>query len=158
MQSQNLDRRACIAGIAALTCLGGEVTVATEAGGALNALGNRAHFFAHPRHKDRLIWCFTTLLGAAGPMSLRVPALKEPILAFRFPGGGSVSIELTDDALDEQQARFGAWLEVRTPDPQVLQKKILAAGLQQVHYPATTTFYFAAPGGQVIGILGTEPP
>jgi len=46
---------------------------------------------------------------------------------------------------------------VRTPDPQRMQNKILEAGLPQVHHPATTTFYFAAPGGQVIGIRGTDP-
>jgi hypothetical protein len=157
MESHQIDRRTCIAGVAAVACLGGYGASAAEAGGVSNAFSNRAHLFVHPQHKDKLTWCFTTILGAREPMSLPVPGLAEPMLAFSFPGGGSVSVEFTKDALDEQRARFGAWLEVRTPEPQALRDKILAAGLPQVHYPYTTTFYFAAPGGQVIGILGTDP-
>jgi hypothetical protein len=157
MESQKIDRRACLAGMTAVACLGGQGAAVAGAGGAASAFSNRAHLFVHPQHKDKLTWCFTTILGAAGPMSLPVQGLAEPMLAFRFPGGGSVSVEFTKDALDEQRARFGAWLEVRTPEPQALQSRILEAGLQQVHYPYTTTFYFAVPGGQVIGILGTDP-
>ncbi len=54
-------------------------------------------------------------------------ARPEPILAFRFPGGGSLSVESTDDALDEAHGRR-----------------------------ATDTFYVAIPGGQVLGVIASE--
>jgi hypothetical protein len=117
------------------------------------ALGNRAHFTARPEFRDKLVWCFSTLLRCGPPVSLVAPGLAEPILAFRFPGGGSVSIEFSEAALDEAAARRGAWLEIQTDDPDGLSKRILEAGLPRVEYFATTTFYFAAPGGQVFGII-----
>jgi hypothetical protein len=60
----------------------------------------------------------TRLGGASAPSSGppgredRVARLPEPVLAFTFPGGGSVSMEFTEDALDGKQARRGAWLEL----------------------------------------------
>ncbi len=120
------------------------------------ALGNRAHILAHPDVKERLKWCFTTVLGCGPAASLDVPGLPEPILAFRFPNGGSLSVEFNEDALDEQQARRGAWLEVRVDDPSALKQKILGAGLPQVEYIATNTFYFVVPGGQVLGIVSSR--
>ncbi|MDR3700701.1 MAG: twin-arginine translocation signal domain-containing protein [Candidatus Sulfopaludibacter sp.] len=122
------------------------------------AFSNRAHLFAHPKVKEKLTWCFTEILGCGAPVSLHAPGLAEPILAFRFPGGGSLSIEFTLDALDEAQVRRGAWLEIRAANPPALKKKILDAGLPEVRYPATTTFYFAAPGGQVFGVAGARNP
>jgi hypothetical protein len=122
------------------------------------AFSNRTHIFAKPVFKEKLGWCFSTILGCGTAMSLKAPGLTEPILAWRFPAGGALSVEFTDDALDEKQARYGAWLEIWSSDPDALKSKILEADLPQVHYPATNTFYFAAPGGQVIGIVsGTNP-
>jgi hypothetical protein len=122
------------------------------------SFNNRVHIFALPKVKEKLIWCFRDVLGSEAPVSLHAPGLAEPILAFRFPGGGSLSVEFTDDALDEQQARRGAWLEIRCSDPAAIKRKILDAGLSQVVYPATNTFYFAAPGGQVFGVVSGRNP
>ena len=122
------------------------------------AFGNRAHIFASPKVKDKLIWCFSDVLGCGPPISLNAPGLAEPMLAFRFPGGGSFSVEFTEDALDAQRVRRGAWLEIWSNDPAALQRKILDAGLPQVTYPATNTFYFAAPGGQVLGVVPGRNP
>jgi hypothetical protein len=60
------------------------------------------------------------------------------------------------NALDDQQARRGAWLELATDDPVILQHTVLEAGLARVEYNATKRFYFAAPGGQVFGIVRRE--
>src|SRR5580698_1093728 len=76
------------------------------------AFSNRAHIFARPGVKERLTWCFATVLGCGAPMSLHAPGLAEPILAWKFPGGGALSVEFTDDALEEQQVQRGAWLEI----------------------------------------------
>lgn len=119
----------------------------------LPALGNRAHFTAKPAFKERLIWCFSTVLRCGPAMTFATPGIPEPIVAFRFPGGGSISIEFNDKALNEDDARRGAWLEIQTDDPDALTKRILESGLEKVEYSATTTFYFAAPGGQVFGVI-----
>jgi len=135
------------------TALGaGAAGVATTAQTTGASLGARSHFYARPQFRDALAHCLTSILGCTQTI-LPVPGFPEPILAFSFPGGGSVSVEFTPDALDEIQMRRGAWLEVRSEDPKGLQAAILAAGLVQIHYPATRIFYFAVPGGQVFSIV-----
>ncbi len=111
------------------------------------ALPNRVHIFAHPDTKDRLTAFFRDILGCE---VIAVPG--TPIVAFRFSNNGSLSIEFTEAALNQQQALHSAWLEVRSDDTAALQQKVLDAGLLQVKYPLTDRFYFQAPGGQVFGI------
>jgi hypothetical protein len=65
-------------------------------------------------------------------------------------------VEFTEDALDDKQARRGAWLELRTDDALGLQQKVLAAGLPRVVHPYTPFFYIQAPGGQVFRIVSSE--
>jgi hypothetical protein len=112
------------------------------------ALSNRVHLFARPSSKEQLTEFFTTILGCE--------VLPTPVLAFAFSNGASLSVEFTEDALDEQQARRGAWLELKTDDAPALKQKILAAGLPRVEYPGNDYFYFQAPGGQVLRIASTE--
>ena len=119
---------------------------------------DRAHIFARPSAKEKLTWCFSAVLGCGKPISLNAQSLSQPILAFRFPAGGSLSVEFTSDAPDDRQARRGAWLEIQTSDPAALTKKVLDAGFAQMHYPATNTFYFQAPGGQILGIVSSRNP
>ncbi|SRR5712692_9242847 len=116
------------------------------------ALGNRVHIFARPNVKEKLTWCFTTVLGGRAAGTVNAPGLTEPILAFAFPNGGSLSVEFSDEALDEPLARRGAWLEVKADDPAALKQRILEAGFAPVKHPATDSFYFAAPGGQILRI------
>jgi hypothetical protein len=115
-------------------------------------LSNRVHTYARPAVKEALTKFFTHILEAEV-----VPIPGTSMLAFRFPDNSSYSVEFTEDALNEQQARRGAWLEVKTDDPEALKKKVLEAGLLQVEY-LTGRFYFQAPGGQVWGILSTSKP
>jgi hypothetical protein len=106
---------------------------------------NRIHLFTHPKNKEPLIDFFTRLLGCkmmGAPSSL----------AFQFVDGSAVSVDFTEDvvdALDEQQARRGAWLELETDEPATLKEKILAAGYRQFEY-TEGFFYFQIPGGQVM--------
>lgn len=116
------------------------------------ALANRVHFYARPAMRAALIRLFVDVLGCAGPIALPARGQPDAILAFSFPGGGSISVDFTDDALTDEQARHGAWLELRAADAQALQQKVLDAGFERVHYTATQAFYFAAPGGQVFAI------
>jgi hypothetical protein len=108
------------------------------------ALKNRVHLFIHPKNREPLIDCFTRLLEGsiiAAPNSL----------AFQFTDGSAVSVDFTEevvDALDEQQARRGAWLELETDEPLTLKEKILTAGYRYFEYKGF--FYFQIPGGQVM--------
>jgi len=152
------NRRKFIArsiGVAAATST---YQTAASAEQIMPAFGNRAHIFAPPDVKDDLIRCFSVVLGCGAPIALQAPGLAQPILAFKFPGGGSLSVEFTEDALDLQRARRGAWMEIWSGDPAALKKRVLAAGFAEVNYPATNTFYFAAPGGQVLGIVSARNP
>ena len=65
-----------------------------------------------------------------------------PVLVCAFPNGTSLSVEFTEDALDEKQARRGAYLELKAGDPSQLQKKILDAGLPRVAFSGNDSFYF----------------
>ncbi|HEX5506319.1 MAG TPA: hypothetical protein VFW96_27125 [Thermomicrobiales bacterium] len=122
----------------------------------MTALSNSVHIYARPESTEGLVRCFTAILGAEVVASADAPGLPTPVLAFRFPGGGALSVEFTADALDERQARRGAWLEIQADDAAAVQRRIREAGLPQLRHPANDHFYFAAPGGQVLRIVQTR--
>ena len=118
------------------------------------ALSNSVHIYVRPESREKLVWCFTSILGCEPVASSDAPGLPAPILAFRFPGGGALSVEFTEDALDEHQARKGAWLEVTADgDAAAVRQRVIEAGLPLLKHPANDHFYFAAPGGQVLRIV-----
>jgi hypothetical protein len=119
----------------------------------MTALGDRAHILVRPEARDALVHCLAEVLGCGAPAVLNVAGRSEPILAFRFPGGGSISVEVSEDALIGGEVRRGAWLEVRTDDVEALIARVRDAGLDQITHVATPTFYFALPGGQVLGVM-----
>ena len=120
------------------------------------ALSNRVHIFAHPTVKEKLTEFFTDILGCGPAVSLDAPGLATLVLAFQFQNGASLSVEFTEDALDEQQALRGAWFELITDDPSGLKQKVLDAGLSRVQYLGNEFFYFQAPGGQVMRIVSPD--
>jgi hypothetical protein len=117
------------------------------------ALSNSVHLYARPDTKERFWEFFTSILGLKAVVSSNAVGSLEPIYAFPFPNGASLSVEFTEDALSDQQARWGAWLELRTDDAVGLQQKALAFGLERVVHPFTPFFYVQAPGGQVFRIV-----
>jgi hypothetical protein len=117
------------------------------------ALSNSVHLYARPDTKERFLEFFTSILGLKAVVSSDAVGSLEPIYAFPFPNGASLSVEFTKDALSDQQARWGAWLELRTDDAVGLQQKALAFGLERVVHPFTPFFYIQAPGGQVFRIV-----
>src|SRR5476651_2156126 len=98
--------------------------------------GVRAHLFAHPDLKEKLTEFFTKILGCE---TTQRPGM--PILVIRFPNS-TVSVEFTEDALNEQQARRGTWLEVKPNDPAALKDKVLAEGLTRIVHHTSDRFYF----------------
>ena len=123
----------------------------------MNALSNSIHIYARPDTKEKLLEFFTSILGlearSAPPYVVGSP---EPMCAFAFSNGASLSVEFTEDALDDQQAQRGAWLELRTDDAVGLQQKLQAFGLKRVVHPYTPFFYIQAPGGQVFRIVESK--
>jgi hypothetical protein len=77
----------------------------------------------------------------------------EPMYAVNFSNGASLSVEFADDALSDEQAERGAWLELSVGDAASLQRKVLEAGLKRVIHPKTPFFYVQAPGGQIFRIV-----
>jgi hypothetical protein len=120
------------------------------------ALSNSVHLYARPEAKEKFLAFFAQILGLEANKSSDATGGLEPIYGFKFSNGASLSVEFTEDALDDQQARRGAWLELRTDDAAELQQKVLAAGLQRVVHPYTPFFYIQAPGGQVFRIVSDK--
>ncbi|HEX6818691.1 MAG TPA: hypothetical protein VF120_09980 [Ktedonobacterales bacterium] len=121
----------------------------------MTKLANRVHMFARPEVKDALTEFFTSLLGCTLAYSSDAPGNPAPVLAFTFPGGGSLSVEFTADALDDEHARRGLWIEVEANDAARVQERVLAAGYPQIRYSGNDFFYVAAPGGQVLRIVSS---
>ncbi len=118
------------------------------------ALSNSIHLYARPDTKEKFLKFFTHILGLeAAESSDSVMDSPEPIYSFTFSNGASLSVEFIEDALSDQQAQRGAWLELRTNDAVELQQKVQAFGLKRVIHPYTSFFYVQAPGGQVFKIV-----
>ena len=120
------------------------------------ALSNSIHLYARPDTKEQLLEFFTSMLGLQAVESSDAVGSPEPIYAFAFSNGASLSVEFTEDALSDQLAQRGAWLELRTDDAVGLQQKVQAFGLPRVVHPYTPFFYIQAPGGQVFRIVESK--
>ena len=122
------------------------------------ALTNTAHLYARASEKERLLRFFTEVLGLS-PRELARRAgvtAKEPMYAVTFSNGAPLSVEFTDDALTDQAAERGAWLELTVTDRNAVEAKAQAFGTKRIVHPATPFVYLQAPGGQVFRIVGRD--
>ena len=118
------------------------------------ALSNTVHLYVRPNTREPLLAFFTEVLGLeVHEVTKAYLQSPEPMYAVTFANGASLSVEFTVDALSDEQAERGAWLELRTDDAAALQRKALEAGLKRVVHPKTPFFYVQAPGGQVFRIV-----
>jgi hypothetical protein len=122
----------------------------------VTALGDNAHIFARPGRRQELTRCFEAILGSGPVSSVQPPGIAEPMLLVRFPGGGHLSIEFTEEAPDDDRPRLAAWLELRAEDPAALMRAALDAGLTEVRHPGHP-HYFMVPGGQVFVAVAPSP-
>ena len=99
----------------------------------MTALGSNAHIFARPRRRQDLR--FETALGCGPVATVEYSGITESMLVVRFPDGGSLSIEFTDQAPDDENPRLGARLELRDEDPAAVMRAALDAGLPEVKHP-----------------------
>ena len=122
------------------------------------ALTNTAHLYARASEKERLLRFFTEVLGLS-PRELARRAgvtAEEPMYAVTFSNGAPHSDEFTDDALTDQAAERGAWLELTVTDRAAVEAKARAFGAKRIVHPATPFVYLQAPGGQVFRIVGHD--
>ena len=121
------------------------------------ALMNTAHLYARVSEKERLLRFFTEVLGLS-PREVTVAYVtaKEPMYAVTFSNGAPLSVEFTDDALTDQAAERGAWLELTVTDRDAVEAKARAFGAKRIVHPATPFVYLQAPGGQVFRIVGHD--
>jgi hypothetical protein len=118
------------------------------------ALSNTVHLFARPDAREPLLAFFTDVLGLpVHEVAKDYLHSSEPMYGVTFSNDASLSMEFTEGALSDQQAERGAWLELRTEDAAVLQRKVQEAGLKRIVHPKTPFFYIQAPGGQVFRIV-----
>jgi hypothetical protein len=121
------------------------------------ALSNSVHLYVRPEARDRLLELFGGVLGLqVVKITKAYVKSPEPMYAVRFPNGASISVEFTANALSEEQAARGAWLELRSDDAEGVQRKALGFGLMQITHPFTPFFYVQVPGGQVFRICSTD--
>jgi hypothetical protein len=112
------------------------------------------HLYARPNTREPLLAFFTEVLGLEiHEVTKAYLHSSEPMYAVTFANGATLSVEFTEDALSDEQAERGAWLELRTEDAASLQRKALEAGLKRVVHPKTPFFYVQSPGGQVFRIV-----
>jgi len=62
------------------------------------ALSNSIHLYARPDMKKQLLEFFTNVLGLEAVASSGEVGSPEPIYAFTFANGASLSVEFTKDA------------------------------------------------------------
>ena len=76
---------------------------------------------------------------------------KPDIDVFRLPDGFQIGVcFLPDDqALSQEAAEKGAWLEFVVDDPDAAVDRLVALGATTVEYEDTSHRYLRAPGGQI---------
>jgi hypothetical protein len=120
------------------------------------ALSNSVHLYVRPDAKERLLHLFGQILGLqVVQVTKAYVKAPEPMYAVRFSNGASMSVEFTPDALSDEQAARGAWLELKAEDAEGVKRKVLDYGLKRLAHPFTPFFYVQAPGGQVFRISAT---
>ena len=121
------------------------------------ALMNTAHLYARVSEKERLLRFFTEVLGLP-PREVTVAYVtaKQPMYAVTFANGAGLSVEFTGDALTDQAAERGAWLELTVTDRAAVEARARAFGAKRIVHPATPFVYLQAPGGQVFRIVGRD--
>ena len=125
----------------------------------ISGLGARVHLFVRPESRERFIALFRDVLDCA--VAELDFGLGPPILLVRFGDGSSFSVETSELALTEQEnealsddsALRGAWIEFRTGDLAGYTSRLAAAGIPQFRHPGSSQTYFSAPGGQVFRLL-----
>lgn len=127
--------------------------------GGIAGLGARVHIFVQPEAREAFTSLFRDVLGC--DVSGLDFGLEHPILLVRFSDGSGFSVEFTElapvefggDALDDEHAFRGGWIEFRTANVARHQEALRRAGIREFRHKGSNHPYFSAPGGQVFRLL-----
>jgi hypothetical protein len=125
----------------------------------ITGLGARVHLFVRPEARERLLTLIREILDCT-VVELDF-GMSQPIMLVRFPDGSSFSVETSelaptepgDEALGDDSALRGAWIEFRTGDLAGYTARLTAAGIPHFRHAGSNHTYFSAPGGQVFRLL-----
>jgi hypothetical protein len=125
----------------------------------VTGLGARVHLFVRPESRERFVALFRDVLDCT-VVELDF-GVGQPIILVRFGDGSSFSVETSElapvepanEALTDDSALRGAWIEFRTGDPVGYARRLVEAGIPQFRHPGSNHTYFSAPGGQVFRLL-----
>lgn len=115
--------------------------------------GNHLKIHAHKSLKQKIKDFYTTMLGCKS-----IPTPMTSIECYKFEDGFVVGVYFgeTEEVLSEKDQHKGAWLEIKTDNPDQLKKHLIDFGVKEVNYEDKSRFYFQAPGGQVFRIALLE--
>ncbi len=151
-----MNRAEVLLGLAGLPMIGASTTDKQD---GITALGARVHMFVQPAVRERFISLFKDVLGCN--VIERDFGLQYPILYVPFGDGSGFSVEFSElapvehagQAVDDEHAFRGAWIEFRTADVPRYQQKLRDAGIPQFRHAGSSHVYFSAPGGQVFRLI-----
>ena len=113
----------------------------------MTRLGNHLKMHLAKSERERARRFYEDVLGCRAMDAPPYPDLD----LYEFDDGTVVGLFFLDDAavLSEQDSEKAAWLEIKTSEPEQLQRKLEDFGVKKVDFPDPNHFYFRAPGGQV---------
>jgi hypothetical protein len=107
------------------------------------SLGENSKLTAHPAERERVRKFHKEVFGW--------PATRESerIDIFRIGTNFSLGGVYDDSAVSAADGLKSIWLEIRTPEPEVLKAEILEFGIKEIQFWDKEHFYFQAPCEQV---------
>jgi catechol 2,3-dioxygenase-like lactoylglutathione lyase family enzyme len=114
------------------------------------SFGNHAKVTAPMPLRDKIRSFYQEVLGC------KLVAAQDALDAMQFTNDFVIGIAYEADHLEEEHFLMAMWLELKTPDPDELKKKLQAFGVKEIEYKDKNHFYFHAPGGQVYRVSSID--
>lgn len=107
------------------------------------SFGNHAKITAPIPQRDKIRSFYQQVLGCD------LVVAQETMDVMRFTNDFFLGISYEPEHLEEKHFLLAMWLELKTPEPNELKKKLQEFGVKEIEYKDKNHFYFHAPGGQV---------
>ena len=116
----------------------------------MTRLGNHLKMHLAKGERERARLFYSDVLGCRAMDAPPYPDLD----LYEFDDGTVVGLFFLDDSavLSEHDSEKATWLEIKTSEPEQLQRKLEEFGVKKVDFPDPGRFYFRAPGGQVFRV------
>jgi hypothetical protein len=111
------------------------------------SLGENSKLTAHPAERGRVRKVYKEVLGCPSTRE------SERIDIFRIGTNFSLGVVYDDSALSATDGLKSIWLDILTPEPEVLKVKILGFGIKEIQFWGKEHFYFQAPGARVFRLV-----